>query len=427
MLVSFSVENFLSIKERVELNMLAVQHDQSLPENILTAQLNRAKPRPINLLKSAVIYGPNASGKTNILKAINTFCRFVISAVQNTGKPIPFVPFALDPAWKERTTSFEISLIADGTLYRYGLSATASLVHHEYLYATDKAGERKIFERHWTQANAEHTYDYGPTGKDLRKVEQFVRTDSLLLAVGTSYNNKDCRILWACIGMLPSTGLDIDMRKACLSDSIKNEQSAETLSEIVKYLGFGLSRLSLQYPPGHGRLEKLRTGEPPDPRIVFSYTDSKGKEALLDEGTQSDGTIIFINLLADILAESNKRNGSFIFLDEIEASLHPLLCEALFRFAHALPSNNVQIVCTTHNTQLLNADLFRRDQVWITEKNEGGATDLYSLADFKGKPRKDARWGKQYLEGRFGGLPVLNTARVEEILSHGMDTVEAVR
>ena len=89
-----------------------------------------------------------------------------------------------------------------------------------------------------------------------------------------------------------------------------------------------------------------------------------------------------------------------------------------------MPSNNIQLVCTTHNTQLLNTGLFRRDQVWLTEKNQAGATDLYSLADFKGKPRKDARWGKQYLEGRFGGLPLLNTARVEEILSRGANASE---
>lgn len=426
MLVSFAVENFLSIRDRVELSMLAVEHDKSLPENIITAQLNRSKPRPVNLLKSAVIYGPNASGKTNILKAIHIFCHFVITTVHNPDKPIPFTPFALDPDWRKQPSSFEMSLIEKGVLYRYGLSATASFVHHEYLYATDKAGERKIFERHGAVGGAEQQYAYGPTGKNLRKVEQFVRPDSLLLAVGASYNNDDCRIFWSSIGMLPSGGLALDMRKACLSNVVKNGQSTELLSEIAKYLGFGFSRLSLRYP-GLGRAGELRCGEPSEPEVMFSYTDSQGKDILLDEGTQSDGTIIFINLLADILAESKKRNGSVFFLDEIEASLHPLLCEALFRFIHALPSNNIQLVCTTHNTQLLNSDLFRRDQVWITEKDEDGATDLYSLADFKGKPRKDARWGKQYLEGRFGGLPVLNTARVEEILSHGMDTTEAVR
>ncbi|CAK7044423.1 MAG: hypothetical protein DELT_02968 [Desulfovibrio sp.] len=426
MLISFSVENFLSIKERVELSMLAVEHDKSLPENIIIAQLNRSKPRPVNLLKSAVIYGPNASGKTNILKAVNTFCRFVTSAVQNTGKPIPFVPFALDPAWKERPSTFEISLIENGTLYRYGLSASASLVHHEYLYATDRAGERKIFERHWAQTNAEHTYDYGPTGKDLRKVEQFVRSDSLLLAVGASYNNEDCLLVWDGILILTFRESNIDVRRSHWADSIITDSGVRLISEIAKYLGFGFSKLSIRYPQGLGRAGELRCGEPAEPEIVFVYTDSTGKEISLDDETQSDGTIIFLNLLGDILVAS-QAGGRVIFLDEVEASLHPLLCEALFRFIHALPSNNIQLVCTTHNTQLLNSDLFRRDQVWLTEKSGSGATDLYSLADFKGKPRKDARWGKQYLEGRFGGLPVLNTARVEEILSHGMDTTEAVR
>jgi hypothetical protein len=426
MLVSFSVENFLSIRDRAELSMIAADFDKSLPGNIIVAQLKRAKPRPVNLLKSAVIYGPNASGKTNILKAIKAFSRFVTSAVQNTGKPIPFVSFALDPEWKKQPSSFEISLIIKGTLYRYGLSADAATVYREYLYATDKAGERKIFERHGGQDTVDQHYDYGPTGKGLHKLEQFVRPDSLLLAVGTSYNNDDCRVVWGNISMLTAHISDIDIRKIGLSSSIKTEENAEILSEITKYLGFGFSKLSIQLPSGLGRAGKLRCGEPAEPEIVFSYTDSKGKEVMLDEETQSDGTITFLNLLTDILAAS-KSIGHTLFLDEIEASLHPLLCEALFRFVYALPSNNVQIICTTHNTQLLNTDLFRRDQVWLTEKNQAGATDFYSLADFKGKPRKDARWGKQYLEGRFGGLPVLNTARVEEILSRGASAPEAVR
>lgn len=426
MLISFAVENFLSIRDRVELSMLAVEHDKSLPENIITAQLKRAKPRPVTLLKSAVIYGPNASGKTNILKAVNTFAQFVVSSIQNAGKPIPFVPFALDPAWAELPSSFEISLIKHGTLYRYGLSATASAVQHEYLYATDKAGERQIFERHGGQNGAEQRYDYGPTGKDLRKVEQFVRPDSLLLAVGSSYNNADCLLVWDGILMLTFRQSNIDVRRSHWSDSIITESGVKLISEIAKYLGFGFSKLSIRYPQGLGRAGELRCGEPAEPKIVFVYTDSAGKEISLDDETQSDGTIIFLNLLGDILVAS-QAGGRVIFLDEVEASLHPLLCEALFRFIHALPSNNIQLVCTTHNTQLLNSDLFRRDQIWLTEKSDAGATDLYSLADFKGKPRKDARWGKQYLEGRFGGLPVLNTARVEEILSHGMDTTEAVR
>lgn len=423
MLVSFAVENFLSIRDRVELSMLAVEHDKSLPENIITAQLNRAKPRPVNLLKSAVIYGPNASGKTNILNAVRTFSEFVILSIQNTGKPIPFVPFALDPAWKNRPTSFEISFVINGSLYRYGISADSSAIQHEYLYATDKAGERKIFERHCLPQKAEQYYEYGSTGKNLRKVEQFVRLDSLLLAVGASYNNEDCRLVWGSILMLTFRKSNIDVRRGHWADSIITEPRVKLISEIAKYLGFGFSRLVIQHPDL--TLAGAMRGESTEPEIVFAYTDSSGKEIFLKDETQSDGTIIFLNLLGDLLI-SSEVGGRILFLDEVEESLHPMLCEALFRFIYALPLNNFQLVCTTHNTQLLNSDLFRRDQIWLTEKNMEGATDFYSLADFKDKPRKDARWGKQYLEGRFGGLPVLNTARVEEILSRS-NVSEVVR
>lgn len=421
MLVSFRVENFLSVGNRVELSMIAVDHDTSLPGNIITTQLNRSRPRPVRLLKSAVLYGPNASGKTNLLKAIKSFSGFVRAAIQNTGNPIPFVPFALDPVWKTRPSAFEISLIEKGTLYRYGLSADTVCVHHEYLYATDKAGERKIFER--TKENAAEHYTYGPAGRNLKKFDPFVRPDSLLLAVGASYNNADCRMAWDRIGQMASTGIDIHTRKMGLPDSIKTTEKADLFSEIVKYLGFGFSGLSIRHPEGWRGGGAC--GETPRPEILFVYTDSAGREVLLDEATQSDGTLIFINLFADILSAS-KGNGGLLLLDEIESSLHPLLCDALFGFVHALPSDNVQLLCTTHNTQLLNAAVFRRDQIWLTEKNRGGETDLYSLADFKDKPRKDARWGKQYLEGRFGGLPILNTARVEEIFSRYAETSGAV-
>jgi AAA15 family ATPase/GTPase len=414
MMVSFSVRNFLSIKERVNLSMLAVEHDKSFPDNILTVQLKRTRARPVNLLKSAVIYGPNASGKSNILKASQSFSHFVSNCVQNPGRPIPFAPFALDPPWRQRPSSFETSLIDNGVLYRYGFSADTSFIHREYLYAMDKAGERKIFERRNESKNVVPRYDYGPSGKNLRKVEQFVRPDSLILAVGASYNNEECRILWNRIGMMSPTGLDSNTRGTCLS--ARSRGKAEILSEIAKYLGFEFSKIFVRASSDHGLTDIIHYGVSAQSEVAFAYTDSQDREVMLDEKTQSAGTITFLNLLADILA-ARESEGGLIFLDEVETSLHPQLCEALFRFVHALPSKNVQFVCATHNTQLLDTDLFRRDQVWLTEKNREGATDFYSLADFKGKPRKDARLGKQYLEGRFGGLPVINVARVEEILS----------
>jgi energy-coupling factor transporter ATP-binding protein EcfA2 len=423
MLTSFSMENFLSIKDRVELSMVATARDKSLPDNIMAVKLGEKEDTSAKLLKSAVIYGPNASGKTNILKAIRAFSRFVVRAVQNTGKPIPFVPFALDPACTNRPSAFEVSLIEKGTIYRYGLSADASFVHSEYLFTAGEAGERKIFERHAVAKDSAQSYDYGPSGKDLSGLERFVRPDSLMLSVGTSYNNQNCGVVWHKIAMLTSSStLSLDMRGSCLSGASKTEKTISLLSDIAKYLGFGFSKLAVEQPSGPGRCGTMRCGEPAEAEVRFIYTDSKGKEVLLDEQTQSNGTIQFLNMLADILA-TGKSTGGTLWLDEIESGLHPLLCEALFQFVHALPSGNVQLICTTHNTQLLNPDLFRRDQVWLTEKNREGATDLYSLADFKGKPSGRA-WDRQYLAGRFGGLPILNTARVKNLLEHFTATPE---
>jgi predicted ATPase len=416
MLTSFSVENFLSFKDRMEFSMVAESRDKSLPDNIMAVKLKSKEEPSVNLLKTAVIYGSNASGKTNILKAIREFCRFVSTAVQNTGRPIPFVPFALDLACASRPSTFEISLVEDEILYRYGLAADASFVHREYLFKTDETGEHKIYERHAAAKNSAQSYNYGASGKDLSGLEQFVRPDSLMLSVGTSYNNHICGTLWSRIDKL-SNRVSFDMPGSYLNGTIKTEKTISLLSDIAEYLGFGFSKLSIAPSRPRGVLGALRLSEPDEPDVVFIHTDSKGNKVLLYEETQSHGTIKFLNMLAEIL-QPEKGTGATLWLDEIESGLHPMLCEALFRFVYVLPSANVQLICTTHNTQLLNSDLFRRDQVWLTEKNRAGATDLYSLADFKGGKPPGRAWGRQYLEGRFGGLPVLNTAGAEALLSH---------
>ena len=427
MLVTFSIKNFLSFREKATFDMTAVASDDCLPGNKLFLHLSRPMPRPVELLKSAVIYGPNASGKTNILSAFTAFRSFICDGHKKGGKT-PFEAFALDPQQRLQPSEFEIVLLLDGTRYRYGIMADNIRIHEEWLFAADLSQERFIFER-TLNSDGTYSYEYGPTGKKFAAFERhdFIRKDVPLLFIGNSFNEKIAETVYLAIANIkyPSIHYHDEFDEAAIP----------LLTMILQYIDIGLHNIEIK-PASLETFEYLLSADFPgisESKVksfknsvrktlpilkdrkdkFFIYRDSDGKSVPMPEDSQSRGTIRIFDLFYMLLSEYKR--GSILLLDEIEASLHPMLCEAFFNVFHAMPDNNVQLICTTHNSVMLNEDIFRRDQVWITEKDALGGTKLYSISDFKGT-RKMARLGKQYLEGRFGGLPILDTALLRGLI-----------
>lgn len=414
MLLSFKVKNYLSFLEEAEFSLLPSTSDKTHMENM-------ASDKP-QALKSAIIYGPNASGKSNFFRALKMFCMFICHSDgvhENAGTP--FKSFVLDKEASRSPSEFEIIFNHEGNRYRYGFSADNKIVHEEWLFVAGKGKERFVFER--TLKNDSHEYEFGPSGRKFKRLikEDRIRKNALLISVGSQFNIVDAKFV---VKFLSSI---VFFRE---EDGISSE-NVNLLSSVVKFADLGIYNISadkfniekdLNKKSGIRILGKI---DPSDKTVSFTeafkdmmlysfkYQCADGSFVDMYEAEQSDGTLHFMGVVDKII--SVYKTGGVLLVDEIEKSLHPFLCEALFSVLHKLPKDKVQMICTTHSTEIINADIFRRDQIWIAEKNNFGRSTLTSLDEYK--VRNSAKLGKQYLEGRFRGVPILNLKFFDEFIS----------
>lgn len=391
MLISFSVKNFRSFRERVTLDMRAVESDNTLPKNVLRPTF---KGKEFPLLKSAVLYGANASGKTNFLLALRTYSNFIVQSQAREDLFPVELPFWLSTKTSEEPTEFELEFLLDGVRYRYGFVTRRDIILKEWLYAAPLRQERFIFDR-TAQEDGSYTFRFGEKGRHLEELtkKDRVRSPVLLLTVGNYFNVNICEKIFSFIKGFGD--IDVPLK---ISHGDTFTQAATTF---LQFFDTGLQGLLFLYDTSNSSaISKKYQFD-----TFFVYTSAEGKAIPLHEGTQSAGTLRLLKFFTN-LYYGYKAGVRLFRCDEIDSSLHPHASEVFLQLFHAILPN-VQLICTTHNAQLLNEDIFRSDQVWIAEKDQGGNSSLYSIADFKGV-RKDAHLGKQYLGGRFGGLPILD-------------------
>ncbi len=429
MLISFSVENFRSIKDKVTLSLQALpeknievshfcQHYQNFP-------LKEKQDKAYDILKSVIIYGLNASGKTNIINALLFFSEFIAQSYERGSKDIQIEPFALDSAAHQSPSTFEAVFLLDGTYFRYGFCVDKKYVHSEWLFASTKGREGRIFFRERDKATA----DYNFHNSKFRTSHKKVRDNGLLLTVASLDNNhmaqqivsffENIRLRYPRSRTLPDAehrlllqdimkSLDIGISSLVYEKVAIDTEYSDTFTQYIAQVPVPatLNNEDVQ----HIRQElcqRLQKALSEYEELFFSYLDHTGKEILLPEKLQSMGTLIVFSLLAEVL--NFHKTPGILLIDEVEDSLHPHLLEYFFKFFHAIPHNKLQLICTTHNALLLDG-VFRKDQVYITEKDDTHATDLVSIADFTGV-RKNT-YMKLYLDGRFGGTPALSDADI---------------
>lgn len=491
MLLSFTVKNFLSFSDEVELNMIAADNNSKLPENISVVYINTKKPKEVNVLKSAAIYGANASGKTNMLIAFKNFIDIILSfdSFDSNEKPekfpvklakLPVMPFLLHEIKSKEPTEFEILVLLNNVEYRYGFTATGSNIHQEWLYSTETTRERLVFTREFIVGSEKANYKFGSRESSLKVLTEehnFVDTKTLLLFVANMFNNAIAKELFgfferfkridpsnlgingpeieeehlpalihliklADIGIKDIKLLDFltpDLQKqlnqlnhemasgntSIASDSVnKDDGQKDTSNDVVQAIKITritssdihaanenstdeMEELSFSFDELITKLKKKKT-------LHFFYKNNTGKEVSLPAHVQSKGTLVLLELFSKIL--KYYKTSSVLFCDELEHGLHPMLCEEFLKVFHSLPGNKAQLIFTTHNTKLLQGDLFRRDQIWITEKERSGNSKLYSLAEFKGL-RSEMPLEKYYLEGRFGGLPFFDLKEKNKLIN----------
>lgn len=423
MLIEFQVENFRSFKEAQTFSMVA----GTQPEHARTNTFDSGFKSIGRLLRSAVIYGPNAAGKTNLLRAIQ-FVKELVLGSSNTNTPYPYSPFKFSKINRASPSKFLISFIQKGTRYEYGFTMGPQRIEEEWLteYSTAKsrARGRSLFERTWDRKKKKYDWKFSSFLKGQRSVwSDSTRPDALFLSTAIQLNSKQLlpvyewfqRRLVVIVG--PTT-----MNQQLTFNLLNQRGGKEKLLPFLREADLGISDLSIEREaiPTEGFIVPSQMGavieRVPNSnssnllKVRLSHVTDDPKSPLgLDFAEESSGTQILFNTAGAWLNVIEK--GEVLLFDEIDTNLHPRLLHFLIQKFNSENNNpnHAQLICSTHNTSLLDQELFRRDQIWFVEKQKHGSSKLYPLTDFR--PRNDEVLERWYLRGRYGALPILPSAK----------------
>lgn len=414
MLVEFHVKNFRSLRDEQVLSLVASKDKTLQDTHTLSTGLKAA---PI-LLRSAVVYGANASGKSNLIKALQYMRAVVLESatVIQPGQAYSVQPFRLDDRSGRQPTEFEVTFILDGVRYQYGFAMNAQRIVSEYLLVYKAFKPQRWFDRHFDAESGKDVYEFGPGLKGAKNLwEGATRPNALFLSMAVQLNSETLRPVFDWF----STGLVIFNEQAQLSPqtSIQMLKQVDGRKQICNFLSAADISIAdievvtqkvpsqrVQFDLVAGKTE-VRAEEVEQEQLRFSHRTEHGR-AVFDLMDESSGTRALLFLSGPVLDILKK--GLTLVIDELDTSLHPLLVRELVRIFHQPEVNTggAQLIFTTHDTSLLDApNLFRRDQVWFVEKDQGQASSLVALSEFS--PRKNEALERGYLMGRYGGVPFI--------------------
>lgn len=415
MLIRFGVENFYSIRDRQEVSLVASSYKDHR-ESLFSVQ-----PK-LHLLPVIAIYGANASGKSNMLAGLSS----LISAVQNSflrRKPdsaIAFHPFKLDDESERKPTRLDCDFIIDQVRYHYGFAADDKRIIEEWLYAYPRGSRQVWFHR---QANEPRAFYFGKELKGPNKdVERLTRDNALLLSAAAQANHPQLTKLYEYFSGIASLRmLGPSISEEAIAKYLRDEGQRERILGYLKKADFGVTdvRVTSREIPEETRstiqsLIKVFEGYPEVSMDSISTTVSTkvqlghghGSEAkYFDFDDESTGTRQLLSLLGPMIVAL--ASGKTVVLDEITTGLHTLVAQDLMELFTSHKSNpyGAQLIFTTHDTNLLNARVLRRDEVWLVEKGTDGASVVYPLSDIRTKPGDNIEKG--YIQGRFGAVPFI--------------------
>lgn len=418
MLIEFSVSNFRSIKEEQTLSMIADSSTRKNDNTFVPIEGNK-----LRLLNSAAIYGANASGKSNILKALTTLISYIHTLNIDVDDNIPYYePFELDKLCLSQPSIFKLSFIIEGIMYEYQIAFDSLEVHHEQLDYYPHKRQANLFIRKKNEvkrgasfedkrlfsSKALTKYPYlskvaREEHKQMLKIYEYLRTYAFFAANDTDRRSSLVRHVNQLLQLDQKLKRKLD-KLIRIADThieqIKIEEKNvdfnfddQVPEEIKKIIGDNNYELFAVHKTRDGLLE----GE----EANFPFFQK-----------ESIGTIRLYVLGAVMLVMLER--GSILLIDEIDNSLHPKLCKFLIKLFHHPLTNplNAQLIFASHETTLLDRELLRKDQIWFTEKNKYGETQLFSAQDFD-KVKGDEPFDLWYMQGKFGGQP--NIKEVEFI------------
>lgn len=421
MLIRFRVENHRAVSDEQELSLVAA------PVSEHAEALVRAERYDFDLLRVAAVFGANASGKSTLFEAL-AFMRSAVVDSQARWKPdagVPRAPFALDPSRATEPSRFAVDLLLSGVRYEYGFAADSGRVLEEWLYAYPKGRRQEWFTR---DAAREEEFRFSRLfpGEN-RLISTVTRQNSLFLSAAAQNNHEGLRELYAWF----SQGLAISRAESrssvdpVLVEMCRHEVLRKSILSILEAADLGIVAIDLYEEDGvaaFGRMIRVFQGEPltqdpgalrQDPvdpgftRVRFQHRTRSGAGVALPFEHESSGTKAMFALGGAVVVAL--ASGRTLVVDELDRSLHPhLACKVVKLFND--PSTNprgAQLIFNTHDTNLLDTSILRRDQIWFTEKDDDGATHLFPLTDFRARKYENIERG--YLQGRYGAVPSVRT------------------
>ena len=414
MLIQFSFKNYKSFKNETLLDMTATSIKEH-PYNLIETD-NGSK-----YLKLAAIYGGNASGKSNVIDAFDFMRYLVINSLtlekeENKYKKsfIPIKSFIFDNNSNTKTSEFQVFFIYKDIEYQYGFVVDKEKVHEEWLYSKTPKGKKydTLFERIGNEIEC------GKKMQDADKFKDSVDETTLFLSLTAKTKIKPSKAVyqWFYNNFIVNFG-DINFEKfisrSIPDEILKKDQYKIKLEEFLIAIDTGIKGISV---------EKIGKSKESDENIYEVYShhivNEKGDTRKIPFDEESSGTKKMFCLF--VFFFDALQNGYTLFIDELNAKLHPLLVRYIINMFHDSSKNinNAQLIFTTHDVFSLTKDTFRRDEVWFTEKDKMGISKLFSLAEYKlddnSKVRSDATYFKDYTSGRYGAIPLLKEFNILE-------------
>lgn len=409
MLIEFSVGNFLSFKEIKTFSMLASSRKEFQETHVFDAT------KKIKLLKSAIFYGANASGKSNLFKAINFTKRFVFNSAKNKqqGENIGISNFKLSTDTEKEPSYFEIIFIYKKIRYRYGFEANNKRVFKEWLLYAPKGKEALLFSRD------DQRITIGTNFKEAKGLKEKTRENALFLSVVAQFNGPIASSVLKGFRTINVVTSDSQYIGYTIKKLEKDKEFKKIVVELLKVADLGIediivkkTAIPLEELPSH---LQQQIGEQDKEKVynlqVGALHKKVGKKDTLEEkvrfdiNAESEGTKKFLALTGPLF--DTLSNGKTLIIDELDARMHPLLIQFILHMFNSSKYNftNAQLIFNSQNTYFLDKRYFRRDQIWFIEKSKFGATDLYSLLEYR--VRKTDSFNKDYVRGKYGAVPFI--------------------
>ena len=432
MLLRFRCKNFRSIREEQELSLVATKtRSDERNDSLLETPI-----KGVQALRCAAIYGANASGKSNVLGAMQAFSWMVSTSQRKwapTGAIPAWAPFELDDTSHNGETELQVDFVLGKQVFNYGFRFSRTAFLEEWL--NDITGNKKKFFHRTTEGGTISVRFPGRNlsatdegSKHLYAIRLQTRPNSLFLSAAAQSHHKLLSEIfnWVFARFNEISSSVPHALRLYTADDCAEPDRKERIKKLLQFADVGISDIEVAEEEETEQAKKfqmalVRALEEVDPEAAAKMSQSSsrsrhnikmvhsvagGKSYPLNFEEESDGTKVYFSMLGPILEVL--RDGTLVLIDELEASLHPHLARQIIRIFNepALNPKGAQLIFATHDTNLLDFALMRRDQFWFTVKNENGATVLVPLSDYK--PRKDQNIEAAYLHGRFGAVPFLD-------------------